>query len=489
MTSKLSPSAADRLAALGYEQQLDRRLNTFSNFAISLSIICILAGGVTSFSLGFSSVGGAAIGLGWPLACLFSLTVAMSMGQLASAFPTAGGLYHWAAILGGRCWGWITAWFNLLGLITVLAAINVGWFHFTTNAWIISFAADPWRGGDLQVMQGLCVLLVTVVQASINHYGLHWTTRLTNLSGYLILAITTILIFSLLLSVSDLDVSRLVRFSNYSGAKGGDVWPQHDNLAYLFCLGLLLPAYTITGFDASAHTAEETLNAEVTVPRGIVRSVLVSSLMGWLLLATMVLALPDLDAGAQQGPQLFFWLLEQRLARPLAIVLLWGISLVQFLCGLATVTSASRMLFAFARDGGVPFSRGLQFVSPRFLTPTRAVWTVALLACAFTFYTPVYSTITVVCAIFLYLSYALPLAIGFWAHGRSWRSFGPWTLGPWFKLACLVSVLGCVFLIWIGIQPPNEKAGIVLMATVAVMTMLWVTIERRRFKGPPVISI
>ncbi len=119
-----------RLHALGYAQELARRLGGFSNFALSLSIICILAGGVTSFHLGLCSVGGASIGLGWPLVSLFALAVAATMGQLASTFPTAGGLYHWAAILGGRGWGWATAWFNLAGLITVLAAINVGTYRF-----------------------------------------------------------------------------------------------------------------------------------------------------------------------------------------------------------------------------------------------------------------------------------------------------------------------------------------------------------------------
>ena len=123
-----------RLHALGYAQELARRLGGFSNFALSLSIICILAGGVTSFHLGLCSVGGASIGLGWPLVGLFALAVAATMGQLASTFPTAGGLYHWAAILGGRGWGWTTAWFNLVGLITVLAAINVGTYRFAQSA-------------------------------------------------------------------------------------------------------------------------------------------------------------------------------------------------------------------------------------------------------------------------------------------------------------------------------------------------------------------
>src|SRR5690242_10324598 len=92
----------EALRRLGYAQELRRGMSAFSNYAVSLSIICILAGGITSFHIGYGSVGGAAIGLGWPLSCLLSLAVALTMGQVASAFPTAGGLYHWASILGGR---------------------------------------------------------------------------------------------------------------------------------------------------------------------------------------------------------------------------------------------------------------------------------------------------------------------------------------------------------------------------------------------------
>src|SRR4051812_23706236 len=122
------------LQSMGYTQELHRGMNGFSNFAISFSIICILAGGITSLQLGISSVGGASIGLGWPLSCFFSALVALAMAQIASAFPTAGGLYHWASILGGKGWGWITAWFNLVGLVTVLSAINVGTYFFAAGS-------------------------------------------------------------------------------------------------------------------------------------------------------------------------------------------------------------------------------------------------------------------------------------------------------------------------------------------------------------------
>ena len=102
--------AADerRLAGLGYKQELRRGMGAFSNYALSLSIICILAGGVTSFHQGLRAWAAPLSDLGWPLVCLFSLAVAATMGQVASSFPTAGGPHHWASILGGRGWGWTT---------------------------------------------------------------------------------------------------------------------------------------------------------------------------------------------------------------------------------------------------------------------------------------------------------------------------------------------------------------------------------------------
>src|SRR5438094_344018 len=173
------PTADDvrTLHRLGYAQELARALGGFSNFAISLSIICILAGGVTSFHVGFCAAGGASIGLGWPLVGLFALCVAATMGQIASAFPTAGGLYHWAATLGGRGWGWSTAWFNLAGLVAVLAAINVGTVRFALAA----FAPDapPAAGAEL-----LAVALITASHAAVNHVGIRVTRVLTDFSGY-----------------------------------------------------------------------------------------------------------------------------------------------------------------------------------------------------------------------------------------------------------------------------------------------------------------
>lgn len=482
---------AEFLATLGYQQELDRRMGSFSNFAISFSIICILAGGITSFHLGFSALGGGAVGIGWPLACLFSLIVAATMGQLASAYPTAGGLYHWAAILGGRGWGWITAWLNLAGLITVLAAINVGTFLFVMGA-LGPAAGISWATlspGEQQWFQALGVILMSISQGFFNHRGIRLTTRLTDFSGYLILVVALALTVSLLIFTPALDFSRLVSFVNYSGEAGGNVWPASENMLYLFALGLLLPAYTITGFDASAHTSEETVSARRNVPRGILRSVLVSGIAGWMMLSAIVLAMPNLDQAASQGANVFFWVIGEVLPGWLSILLLIGIAIAQYLCGLATVTSASRMLYAFARDGGVPFSSLLRKVSPRYLTPAHSVWASVILSALFTLYTPVYSTITVVCVILLYLSYVLPSALGFWHHRRTWNDFGPWDLGRWYKPLALISVVGSLLLIWIGVQPPNDKAISILLAFAIVMLVYWVAVEHRRFQGPKLPTV
>src|SRR5437016_10356163 len=113
------------LERLGYAQQLFREMGGFSNFAISFSIISILTGAVLLFGYGLKLAGPIVNSVGWPLVSAFTLCVAASMAELASAYPTAGGLYFWAFRLGGRTWAWTTAWLNMIGQITITAGINV----------------------------------------------------------------------------------------------------------------------------------------------------------------------------------------------------------------------------------------------------------------------------------------------------------------------------------------------------------------------------
>jgi len=480
-SNKTSDDDLKVLHSMGYAQELARNMKGFQNFAISFSIICILSGGINSLGQGISGVGGAAIGIGWIVGCAISFVFALAMAQIGSAYPTAGGLYHWSSILGGRGYGWLTAWLNLIGLVTVLGAINVGTYNFFIGAFGPALGLETSFG-----LQAAFVIGITVLQAIVNHVGIKATATLTDISGYLIFAVAVGLTVALLAFAPQLDFSRLWTFKNYSGPAGGDVWPATDNLLLLFGLGLLLPIYTITGFDASAHTAEETRDAARAVPKGIINSVLYSALFGWLMLSAIVLAIPDMDKAAASGWGVFFGTMDAVLPGVLKEVFYVLIFICQLLCGLATVTSASRMVFAFARDGGLPASAALKKVHPTFRTPVAAIWTSAIIAILFTLYTPAYTTIVSVTVIFLFLSYGMPVIAGVFAYGNSWTKMGPWDMGPAYRVVGVLAFLSVVLIFYLGVQPPNDGALKITGIFLVITAVIWFGFESRRFKGPPI---
>ena len=463
------------LAKMGYEQELFRGFSAFSNYALSLSIICILAGGITSFHVGYCAAGPAAIGIGWPVACLFSFAVAAAMAQIASAFPTAGGLYHWGSLLGGRGWGWVTAWFILAGIVTILAAINVGTWNFIESS--IYGSAD--MGEFTQV---IAVSVITFSQLAINLFGMRIVNPMTIFSGYWILIVTVALVVLMLIFGGPVHPERLFQFENFSGLPEGDkqVWPASESIAWLFFLAMLLPAYTIIGFDGSAHAAEETVNAASAVPKAIMQAVLISGIAGYILLAVAILVIDDPRHIAMQGDRAFVTIVEQSLPKLLQAPAFIAIVLSQYLCGMSVITAASRMAFAFARDGGLPFSNFFKRVSPKTQVPTNAVFLVSITAILVTLYSHLYDTIV------LYLSYMLPILAGFFVYGKSWKNMGPWHLGIWFKPMALLSTFASFGIVCIGIQPPNEKAGYAVLALTIFLIAFWFTVARHRFKGPPI---
>jgi amino acid transporter len=216
--------------------------------------------------------------------------------------------------------------------------------------------------------------------------------------------------------------------------------------------------------------------------------VYLSGLVGWVMVASFVLAMPDVGQAAAQGGDVFAWLMKQ-VAPGRAGAALWvAIVVANYLCGLACMTSTSRMMYAFARDGGLPWSRAVSRVSPRRQTPVVAIWTTAGLALGSTAYAPVYSTLTAACVVFLYLSYVMPTLVGMRAMGRTWTTMGPFDLGARaYRALGVVAIAGVVLLVWIGVQPPNEKALWVTGGTAALLLVAWWAGVRRSFRGPPVI--
>ena len=488
------------LHEMGYAQELTRRMGAFQNFAISFAIICIVAGGITAFPVALSAGGGASIGIVWPLGSAFALLVAAAMGQIASSYPTAGGIYHWSSILGGRGFGWASAWFNLLGLLFVVSSVNWGLFNLFRDlflAQVLGMDVSGWvPSGEFSGgwwIQTIFISGVTVLQALLNHYYLRLTTVLTDWSGYIILATAVVLTLAMLAFADSHDFSRLFTFHNYTGETGGNVWPGSAVVGYIFLIGLLHVVYTITGFDASAHTSEETRDAQKEVPKGMLRSVFWSFLVGYVMVCSFVLALPDqkdaagvvtldgVSAGAAQGWNAFNWLIAQvQMPGILRSIIIIGIVVSNFLCALAGLTSCSRMMYAFARDGGLPASDTLKQVSAQYRTPGAAIWVGGVLSIVATLYGGAFLVLSTGCAVFLYLSYLMPIGAALKSESAGgWKNKGPFNLGGASMLVAALAIIGCAILIYVGVQPPQEKVGYLIAIMILALIGFWQSMEGR----------
>jgi amino acid transporter/predicted flap endonuclease-1-like 5' DNA nuclease len=489
------------LHGMGYAQELSRRMGPFQSFAISFAIICIISGGFGSFPIALSSGGPFALTIGWLIGGAYALIIAASLGQIASAYPTAGSLYHWSSILGGRFWGWATAYVNLLGLLFVIPAVNVFLYFITKDllcAGLLGWNVSEW-GTWTQIW---FVVAMTAAQAALNHFGIGLTSRLTDIAGYLILAVTVVLIIMFASSAVDFSLNRAFEFTNNTGAAGGGVVASEGNWLTAFLIGLLYPLFTITGFDASAHTAEETVNARDTVHKGMISSVFWSLVFGFVLILFMVLAIPDLKVAAAEGWSSFNNLFMRVIMGSfIGNLMLIGVIIANFLCALAALTSTSRMIYAFARDGGLPFSSLLSSVSPVHRTPNAAIWfTFVLCSILIMVTTPLgaFAALSTGCAVYLYISYAMPIVAGFFAEGKTWTEFGKFRLGGLSKLFGIITMIGTVAIIYAGHRfvasiPADPAAGTGFipgliwysLGFLAFLLLIWFGIENRRFKGPP----
>jgi amino acid transporter len=460
---------AEELRRLGYAQQLLRDMGGFANFALSFSIISILTGAITLYGYGLRMGGPLEMALGWPLVSLLTLPVAASLAQLASSYPTAGALYHWASILGGKRAGFFTAWLNCIGQFAITAGIDYGLAEFL----VAMLGMPPDRPRVLAVFAALLLS-----HGILNHLGVRLVGRLNQVSAWVhiagVLAIVLGVAFFAPLRSPDF------LFTRFTDA------PRPYVAGFL--LGLLQAAWTFTGYDASAHLCEETHDPTRNAPWGIFLSVAVSAVVGWILLVAVTLAIGDLPATVSaENP--FIHVLRTGVGGRLGAGLVAVAMVAMWFCGLSSVTSNSRMLFAFARDGGLPFSKFVARVSPRFRSPHVAVWVSAAAALAVALWTPAYSAMVALSTIALYASYGVPIALGYRARkdGR-WTRRGPWDLGRRSAAVNVVALCWIALLTLLFVLPPNELAGSTFIGLLALLFAYWRLWMRRRFRGPPGIQ-
>ncbi|MDO8506278.1 MAG: amino acid permease [Candidatus Limnocylindria bacterium] len=425
------PSEDERLLhKLGYAQELYRAMGGFSNFAISFTIISILAGCLTSYYIAFQWGGPIAVTWGWLLVGGFCVIVSLAMGEIASKYPTAGGLYYWASKLGSPAWGWFTGWFNLIGQIAVTAAICYGAAIFSTS--LLNLLFDYPNTVNWTFVSFSVIMLFS---ALVNTFGVSITSLLNSISAWWHMAGVAFIVLVLII-VPDNHQSfsyvfgETVNNSGFSGTGFSDL-----TFWFVFGIGLLMAQYTITGYDASAHMAEETKQASRAAALGLVMSVVVSVIFGFLLLVAITFAIPDtqgvIDAGG--GAVTYIW--QTALGTRWAELLLLIAVVAQIFCNTASVTSASRMMYAFSRDGAIPGHKHWRKIS-RQRVPVHAVWAISFLAWALMIPTlwnafVGYLVGTSIAVIGLYIAFALPIYLR-WRQGESYER-GEWHLGAKYK--------------------------------------------------------
>jgi amino acid transporter len=514
------------LHRLGYAQELFRTMGGFSNFAISFSIISILTGAVILYDYGLAWSGTAASLIGWPVVTFFVLMIAASMAEVASAYPTAGGLYYWASRMKGVGWGWWTAWLNLIGQFAIVAGINFAAAFFLNDTIVtplLSRAGIEYHNasilfsvGGTAVLTGqlLTMGVLMLIQLAMNVRGINLVALLNQVSVWWHMVIVAAVVI-LLFAVGKADQSGLNLFAiqplDQAGSWNNDLG--FVNLQYgpaigypllaAFFFSLLQANWTYTGYDASAHVAEETVAARKSSAWGIFLSVAVSAVVGFIFLFALTTHLPNLSTlfpatlpeNGTNFSQYYFGdraavidILNYNLG-DLGQVLAGGIGIAMAFCGLSSIASAGRMLFAFSRDDGIPGSGWLKRVSHRHRTPANAMVAMVVVAWLFTVAAGVVGggtaivIVTAISTIFLYAAYGIPILLGLTTS--PWRQERVWSLGRWSRPIAVGALIWIVVLMVLFSFPTSGNISWPFMvATVAFLLVYYLAWARRKFTGP-----
>ena len=502
-----------KLAELGYKQELTRAWSGFTNFAISFTIISVLAGTWTTFGTAWNNGGPIGISIGWPVICALVLTVAVSMSELTSAFPTAGGPYWWAAKLGGAGWSWFTGWFNIIGLVGIVASVGYGaatFLNITLGVYGVDvFGVNFADTAHLLTEQFVLFILVLILYTAVNVFGDRILAVANNISvGWHVLGVAVII--ALLAFVPDhhqdfdfvfTEKLNLVGFGG--GATGG--------AAFWFLvlpLGFLLTMYTQTGYDASAHTAEETRGAAVAAAQGVWRAVFWSAVIGWFVLLALLFAVPaDVglinDAGGSSNSIVTTALADHLWAAKAILII---VTIGQLFCGAAGLTSASRTWYAFSRDRAMPGWALFRRVN-RDRVPVYAVIAVSVASLIITIpalwstdaaptFPWAFFAVVGICTVGLYIAYTIPIYLRLRA-GDSFQA-GPWNLGRkyrWINPIAIVWVAITVVIFFLPFGPasvpwfdefdlPAFNYTPLVAVLFVVVGIWWLVSAKDRYTGP-----
>ncbi|KAK7269812.1 hypothetical protein RIF29_22564 [Crotalaria pallida] len=443
-----------RLNQLGYKQELKRDLSVLSNFAFSFSIISVLTGITTLYNTGLNYGGPVSMVYGWFVACVFTMTVALSMAEICSSYPTSGGLYYWSAKLAGPSWApfasWITGWFNIVGQWAVTTSVDYSLAQLVQVIVLLSTGGK--NGGGYEASKYVVIVLhggILVLHGIFNSLPISLLSFLGQLAAiWNVLGVFVLMILIPIVTPERASASYV--FGHFNTDNGAGI----NSRPYIFLLGLLMSQYTLTGYDASAHMTEETKDADKNGPKGIISAVGISIIVGWGYILGISFAVTDIpyllsennDAGGYAIAEIFYLAFKKRYGHGVGgIVCLVIVAFAIFFCGMSSITSNSRMVYAFSRDGAMPLSSLWHKVNKQEV-PINAVWlSVVISFCmALTSLGSIvaFEAMVSIATIGLYIAYALPI---FFRVTLARNHFVP---GP-FNLGCYSIIVGWIAVLWV----------------------------------------
>ncbi|KAJ3892548.1 APC amino acid permease [Lentinula edodes] len=455
------------LAKMGYKQELK---------CVSFSIISVITGIPSLFLYGLNTGGPSVMVRIEAILNLafFTLLVGMAMAGAylnpCSAHPTSGGPYFWAAMLSKPKNAPLASW--ITGCLFVMISFACASFISTLSTFKTGFVPSP----NTQIGVYAAVLFTQGL------FGVRVLHYLNNVSVWWHAIGTFALVIAILAKAPTHQSGHFV-FQTFIDGTGG--WAERASPAYV----------AVTGFDASAHMTEETTNAAMSGSIGIIMAIGVSALLGMYLLLGLLFSIQDLDntinsATGEPVAQIFLDCVGEDGAIVLMIIVIGAM----YFCGTFSVTSNSRMMYAFARDGGLPGSKFFAYVNTSWRSPIRTVW----LACTLSFILGLpslgsavaFSAATSIATIGLYISYAVPIALRVIYHADFVR--GPFHLGIFSFPVAITAVIWIAFISIVFILPQenpvdSQTLNYAIVAVGIVITYsfgYWLISARRWFAGP-----
>ncbi|KAE9394592.1 APC amino acid permease [Gymnopus androsaceus JB14] len=467
-----------------YKQELKRDLGLMQNFGVSFSIISVITGIPSLFLYGLNTGGPSVMVYGWIVVSFFTMLVGMAMAEVCSAHPTSGGPYFWAAMLSkpknAPLASWVTGWFNLLGQVAVTTGISFACASFIST--VITFKTDFVPTANTQIGIYAAVLFV---QGMINTFGVRVLHYLNNVSVWWHAIGTFSLVVAILVKAPTHQSAHFV-FENFSMEPGAGLREP------------ALPMFLSSVFSWRSTLSlmtEETTNAAMSGSIGIIMAIGVSAVLGMFLLLGLLFSIQNLEntlasPTGQPVAQIFLDCVGENGAIVLMVIVIGAM----FFCGTFSVTSNSRMMYAFARDGGFPGSKFFAYVNSKWRSPIRTVW----LACTLSFClglpslgsSVAFSAATSIATIGLYISYAIPIALRVVYHKDFVR--GPFHLGKFSFPIAITSVVWIAFIAIVFILPQenpvdSQTFNYAIVAVGIVITYCfgyWIIDARKWFIGP-----